>query len=651
MTEHFYPFDFTFLSDAYGTADGSGSTVSTVNPDGIDLEPGLYHYSFTIEGAFAGLGIQFGMWPHGGGGSWEGFHFDDSLLNPPQTLTGDFTVLPGMPLGMADAAAQTSAPGHVQHPFRVTGWVDPDGWSPPPPPPPDPGEEVGVHDPEGVFLADLTDAFGKNFRIELDGAGSFEFSINRYSAQATAINLARDNIVKFIVPQISDNAVFAGFLEKGDFTLVSSKERGGEDLRFGGRGVLVYTERDVAWTTSYILETIPNDGYWRFTTSSHPSWSTGNEPGQIIRRIADEMQDPDRPQHCMSLMTLDFDYQYDSDGNEWHPTDATNPVFLVPIGEDFLTTIGRLIATGVVEVQMDPDLGLHVYNHYGRDLTGDDFGTGVVRFVKGGNIADEVQREWNGADIAPYELVIGDNENYIRSELPDAATRVQKVIANTFSGTDHGTLKGLGLADLEQRLTRSESARFRVAVRRIGGSETMEDGRYLPGPPGTNGDFWVGDTVRLVTGTGTVDYDEADVRVAAITIAEDMAGNLVVTAELGATSGVNDSSSPTYGGGTVAPPGGSVGGPSSHGSLGGRSTTGQHPADAVSYDPTDSGLVAVDVQAAIDELATASEAGLVPYYVPAGETFVVPIYKQALFKRTIEVDGIIVVNGQLLGVD
>ena len=50
---------------------------------------------------------------------------------------------------------------------------------------------------------------------------------------------------------------------------------------------------------------------------------------------------------------------------------------------------------------------------------------------------------------------------------------------------------------------------------------------------------------------------------------------------------------------------------------------------------------------------TASTAtdGMVPYYIAVDDTFTVPLYKQALFKNTIENDGILVVLGQLLGVD
>ncbi len=44
-------------------------------------------------------------------------------------------------------------------------------------------------------------------------------------------------------------------------------------------------------------------------------------------------------------------------------------------------------------------------------------------------------------------------------------------------------------------------------------------------------------------------------------------------------------------------------------------------------------------------------AGMVPYHILAGETFTVPVNKQALFAETIVVDGTLVVNGHLIQVD
>jgi hypothetical protein len=48
---------------------------------------------------------------------------------------------------------------------------------------------------------------------------------------------------------------------------------------------------------------------------------------------------------------------------------------------------------------------------------------------------------------------------------------------------------------------------------------------------------------------------------------------------------------------------------------------------------------------------TAAAGAMVPYYIAVGDTFTVPLYRQALFSEPIEVDGALVVNGLLIGVD
>lgn len=577
---HWYYGSMTFVN-AYGGGGGYGyselppagpvnnTTTGSTNSAGGIFQPGVtYHGHVTLEGEnpgdLAGIALALDTSPqyppNGGTVGWNAggaipnsSNYDSGAI----LFTTDIAMPPSTVGQMSCKAQGISAPPQT---VTVTWWFDPDGWDDSPPLP-DPGIEVGAGDPEGVFLADLPNAFNKTFRVELNGTGQFSFSINRHDPDATTTNLTRDNVMKFTVPQISPNAIFAGFLETGDFDLVSKDEKGGEILNFGGRGLLAYLERDVAWTTSFVLVTEPTDGYWRFAPVLQPAWSTGNEPGQILKRIIDEMQDVDRPQHCMSLLTVDFDYENDSDGNGWNATDATNPIWTVAVGEDVLTTLGRLIATGVLEVQMDTELGLHAYNSFGRDLTGSDFGADVVRFVKGVNIADRVNRKWNGAEAAAYELVAGDTGVYVRAEAVGFATRVQKVVFAQYEGTNTPTLEALGEADLAQRDAHVDSATFKVTTRRVGGPETAEvDGRYLPGPVGTFGDYWVGDWITLHTGTTDIDYDEADERIMAISISEDNGGNLIAIPELGMPMGESGGGGAsgggvTYGGGIMSAPG------------------------------------------------------------------------------------------------
>lgn len=390
-----------------------------------------------------------------------------------------------------------------------------------------------------TYLATLYTAQAKSIRVERNGTGTGTFAINRSSPECTEDNLAPGNLVRVRLPEISADYLFAFFLEAGDFTLVSSDEKGGEQLTFGGRGNLSYLGYGITWSHSFLTGLFNQEGLWRAYTAG-----TGNKPGQLLRLLIDEFQHPDRPQQPIPLLVADFDYDVDSDGNPWAADEATAE-FTVPVGETGFETLQRLIDTGSIVVEMDPDFTLHAYNSHGRDLTGDAFGAGVVRYQRGVNIATELQRARADSLVATHELIAGETGHYGAGALPDAADRVTREVFNTAFGVSTSPLSRQARADLIDRRNVSEVVKFPIANRRtvldlatpvtvgavVGPDATA--GAYLPGPQGTDGDFWPGDLVRLHTGSGPFDYDEVDARVKAIVIArEDDAHELAVVPEL-----------------------------------------------------------------------------------------------------------------------
>ena len=381
-----------------------------------------------------------------------------------------------------------------------------------------------------VLLTTLYEAREKTIRVELNGTGSGSFAINRSSPECTEAILAQGNLVKVRIPEIHTDYIFAFFLETGDFTLISSQEQGGEMLTFGGRGILSYLEYARAWSESYIVGgQDPIAGLWRAYAAG-----TGSAPGQILRRLLEEFQDPDRPQEPLPHLTIDFDYTNDSTVNPWDETDATDE-FTYQVGEDGLAILLRLLETETIRVQMDPDFLLHAYNvaNLGRDLTGAAFGAGVVRFERGVNIATELRRELAVDRVATHILVQGEADKYGSAVLAGASTRVTKEAFLAAFGTGTTALNAIGAVDLQERLNVSDLITFQIANRRTAVSlaapvtvgatvgAVATDGFYLPGPEGTNGDFWVGDTVRIHTGSDAFDYTEVDAAVQAITIARE----------------------------------------------------------------------------------------------------------------------------------
>lgn len=495
-----------------------------------------------------------------------------------------------------------------------------------------------------TFLGSLEEAFARRIKVELDGTGSGQFSINRHSVQATGGMIARGNLVKVRIPRISSDYIFSFFMEEGEFDLVSLAETAGEIVTFGGRGGLSYWDRaiwlsegfvvpwwDPAWGTPpagaaghltvkagtyrhYAVSGTPKviTGYtnvfdaafeayynerqtYQWPTASpapskrilgkfmtgeahagvyfhplqtgvidkRPTYVMGTEtlvsdispdkPGAVLRRMYDEVSDVGRPQHPLALMTVDFTDTLDSNGVAWATTDAISGM-KVNLNEQMLTTVGKLLGTGVIDVVMDPNLGMHAYNSYGRDLTGSDFLADVVRFEKGVNIADNLRRKLTDSPVATFTEVQGIDGIFVQTELPDAATRVARETSTKGDSADATVLAAVGLVDLEQRQLHSDAVRFNVAV----GNDPL-NGMYLPGPEGSNGHYWVGDVTTLHTGNAELDFDEAAVRVYAITIYEDEAANLKADVDVG--SGYAQRPDAGYGSGLTAPvTGGGAGG-------------------------------------------------------------------------------------------
>jgi hypothetical protein len=175
---------------------------------------------------------------------------------------------------------------------------------------------------------------------------------------------------------------------------------------------------------------------------------------------------------------------------------------------------------------VDADLGMHAYNHYGRDLTG-SFGVGNVRFQRDVNIAEQLQRTFSDRFVGTFAQVSGPDDTFAQAEIPDAADRIAREIAVTADSVEDTTLEAVGLAALSLRLARGETLSFPIVV---GDDETT--GRYLPGPPGSNGHVWIGDLVTVDTGSELPDFPDADARVLSETVEEDDAGGLVCKIEV-----------------------------------------------------------------------------------------------------------------------
>ena len=631
----FYEVDELLTVSDHATATGTGFTLSS----GAAVAPAIAAFSVGIGGQGVGGGYDSvaGAVHYAIGAGWTEDH-DNATIGGghPTVVTGhrldsgtfSFEATNQLPSGDAWVAQIVTFLGVV--------------------PPPDPGPIVDVYDPDDVYLATLP-AKDVRIRPELNDVGSGAFKINRYADEATPAVLRKGNYVRVTIPQIDTEPIFGFFLDEGDFELVATNERGGEDLSFSGHGSLSYWQRAiwlaesflVPWWPGWLPDPEPTDigavslaagYYWRFfpsgTTSAqrgttagtyvssrtrfhtggftayfdkqinvHPSLGSttlitivrlssgsragwwvgkfasgvtryaksahyrfgnsvlmesiddGDKPGQVVRAMYDEAFAADRPIHPIPLMTVDFDSTTDSNGDPWSTTAALAAVS-AELGDDYLSTIAKLIGTGVLEVETGPDLDMHAYNApLGTDRSSGSFATGKVRFVKGTNIADDLVRELSSTPVGTFAEVLGPNEGDV-GRATIVVDEPPREISVRGDSSDVAALEALGEAELERRLLHSDSIGFNVATPKIGQEDELA-GLYLPGPAwSARGNYWPGDVVTLDTGTSEFDFNDVALRVAAITIWFNEAGDLRVSVELNSIGGgIPDGSDGSAGGG------------------------------------------------------------------------------------------------------
>ncbi len=268
----------------------------------------------------------------------------------------------------------------------------------------------------------------------------------------------------------------------------------------------VSSASDVVWKYQITTATPrdPVDGIWRLDEAT---------PGAILARLVAEWLHPDRPQQPIPLLAYVFDFLVDSDGNAWssHPGTAE---FTANIGDVGDATALRLIPYGLT-LQMSPYLILEAYNEatFGTDRTSATFAAGKVRVEGGVNAAEGLRRRMDDRKVASHLLLGGDSGLFTTATEDDLGYVREGFLPTNL--TDVGALAGTGDAELARQ---RRDADAQAVVIPWGSDETT--GRYLPGPPGTAGHYWLGDTIRVDSGSGEFDLVEADRDIKAITLEE-----------------------------------------------------------------------------------------------------------------------------------
>lgn len=371
--------------------------------------------------------------------------------------------------------------------------------------------ELDFHEPDDTLIGTLTDdqLIECELRPALQELGAISFTVSRHLAEASTALLAKGNLVKVRIPVVDAEPIVLFVLKDDISELLSRDEQGGEHLTLTGPGGLHMLSYARLREEVYAPEQ-PTRGDW----DDDVSWNwRGRAYGAILARVMEEGQH--QPGNPLGAITIDFDREEDSDGVPWA---IIAEDFTVPIGIDVLTVVNRLATAGDLYLVLTPDLVLHAYQTYGRDLTG-AFAADNVRFEKGVNILTELQRKTQMSRVT--HLITRDFDQVYRTFVtPDAFDQAVYGFLEVASTNDPDQVEKIALAALSASDEGQESYLFEALP-----GDDPEGGEYLPGPEGTDGHLWPGDAVTIHTGTGEHDLNAQSVVLSAVSIVLDVAAD------------------------------------------------------------------------------------------------------------------------------
>ena len=387
-----------------------------------------------------------------------------------------------------------------------------------------------------VFSITEEDSFFEGFeqRISLRdlGSGLIKLSRQKLSSEAPFLyNIAQtEAFVRVLVPAISSDYLFGFFIDSRKQTVLSQEEQGGIDVHIGGSGPLYYLSRAILWQEAFSdthAQVQTDNGIWVFPDE----WTPGRVASTLLAEDANNTH-----AQFIGALTRDFDNTVDSDGNVW--TDTFEEGLRIPIGAHYLHVV-RMMQEAAVDLDTFIDVGSpgspqmlwRMFNRYGRDLTTTEFATGKVLFKGGisgdplsGNILTGLEQEGNSTRRPSHVLVRGPEGTYKTVEAngwdPGELTKAVSVEYDNTSGET--SLFRFGRRFIQSWNDRGEAIQLEIHP---GFDEAA--GHYMPGPPGSDGHFWIGDDITLKTGPdvshSVLDYHYTSERVTGIRMVMDEA--------------------------------------------------------------------------------------------------------------------------------
>jgi len=365
-----------------------------------------------------------------------------------------------------------------------------------------------------IFECSSDDNFVKNIHLDIQrdklGAGTIEFA-RRVPAGGlfTREIVVPEVFVRYLIPSIdATHYIWGNFIGPRQQQVISKAESGGEGFKFGGPGPKFYLTRMILWSASFSGQDNAVDraaGLW--------TWPESASAGRIMARLLQEEQDnPHGP--FLPDLTASFGDVNDSDGVPWTDDVSGTDDFSLNIQDDYLKILwqlenaGELISNMNLGTVSNPLMQLGMYQSFGRDLTG-AIAADTVHFTEGINISNDLDVEGESLKKGTHALVRGADGIYHFVASPDFVSGEYKKMlpVDYTSSANTSTLDRAG----KRALRRQRIQEHGIELRIVPGFDPA-NGLYMPGFDGTDGHFWLSDTVDLTTGISPnqteLDYDD-----------------------------------------------------------------------------------------------------------------------------------------------
>lgn len=360
-----------------------------------------------------------------------------------------------------------------------------------------------------IFECSSDDRFVKNIQLDIQrdklGSGKIEFA-RRVPAGGlfTREIVVPEVFVRYLIPSIdATHYIWGNFIGPRQQQVVSKSEAGGEGFTFGGPGPKFYLTRMILWSASFSGQDAAVDrdgGVW--------TWPESASAGRIMARLIEEETDnPHGP--FLPDLTASFGDVNDSDGVPWTDDVSGTEDFTLNIQDDYLKILwqlenaGELISMMNLGTVSNPLMQLGMYQSFGRDLTG-AIAADTVHFTEGVNIRNDLDVEGESLKKGTHALVRGAEGIYHFVASPDFVPgEYKKVLPVDYtSSANTNTLDRAG----KRYLRRQRIQEHGIELRIVPGFDPAS-GLYMPGADGTDGHFWISDTVDLTTGISPNDTE------------------------------------------------------------------------------------------------------------------------------------------------